>query len=134
MRMGGNPRIEAQGKETHCGGRRTKEIIKTFVPPCGFLSHQWRRESLERKDLLGFLGFSFRCLAAAANPTGSHPTNGCAISQSTLRVPLLMAERKGFEPLKGCYSFNGLANRRLQPLGHLSERPAFSSRLSPQAK
>jgi hypothetical protein len=31
-----------------------------------------------------------------------------------------MAEREGFEPSKGCYSFNGLANRRLQPLGHLS--------------
>jgi hypothetical protein len=31
-----------------------------------------------------------------------------------------MAERKGFEPLKGYDSFNGLANRRLQPLGHLS--------------
>jgi hypothetical protein len=31
-----------------------------------------------------------------------------------------MAERKGFEPLKGFDSFNGLANRRLQPLGHLS--------------
>jgi hypothetical protein len=31
-----------------------------------------------------------------------------------------MAEREGFEPSKGYYSFNGLANRRLQPLGHLS--------------
>ena len=29
-----------------------------------------------------------------------------------------MAEGKGFEPPKGISSFNDLANRRLQPLGH----------------
>ena len=31
-----------------------------------------------------------------------------------------MAEREGFEPSRGCYPSNGLANRRLKPLGHLS--------------
>ena len=31
-----------------------------------------------------------------------------------------MAEREGFEPSIRCYSYNGLANRRLQPLGHHS--------------
>ncbi len=31
-----------------------------------------------------------------------------------------MAEGKGFEPPKGISSFNDLANRRLQPLGHPS--------------
>jgi hypothetical protein len=30
----------------------------------------------------------------------------------------IMAEGKGFEPPKGISSFNDLANRRLQPLGH----------------
>ncbi len=30
------------------------------------------------------------------------------------------AERGGFEPPIECYPYNGLANRRLQPLGHLS--------------
>ena len=29
-----------------------------------------------------------------------------------------MAEGKGFEPPEGVSSFNDLANRRLQPLGH----------------
>ncbi len=33
-----------------------------------------------------------------------------------------MAEREGFEPSRGCYPSNGLANRRLKPLGHLSTR------------
>ena len=31
-----------------------------------------------------------------------------------------MAERRGFEPPIRCYSYNGLANRRLRPLGHRS--------------
>ena len=31
-----------------------------------------------------------------------------------------MAERGGFEPPIRFYPYNGLANRRLQPLGHLS--------------
>ena len=31
-----------------------------------------------------------------------------------------MAEGKGFEPPEGVSSFNDLANRRLQPLGHPS--------------
>ena len=31
-----------------------------------------------------------------------------------------MAEGKGFEPSIQCYPYNGLANRRLQPLGHPS--------------
>ena len=30
------------------------------------------------------------------------------------------SEREGFEPSIRCYPYNGLANRRLQPLGHLS--------------
>ena len=30
------------------------------------------------------------------------------------------SEREGFEPSIQCYPYNGLANRRLQPLGHLS--------------
>ncbi len=29
-------------------------------------------------------------------------------------------EREGFEPSIRCYPYNDLANRRLQPLGHLS--------------
>ena len=33
-----------------------------------------------------------------------------------------MAEKGGFEPPVRCYPYNGLANRRLQPLGHLSTR------------
>ena len=33
-----------------------------------------------------------------------------------------MAEGKGFEPPEGVSSFNDLANRRLQPLGHLSAK------------
>ena len=33
---------------------------------------------------------------------------------------LKMAERGGFEPPVRFYPYNGLANRRLQPLGHLS--------------
>lgn len=32
-----------------------------------------------------------------------------------------MAEKGGFEPPVRCYPYNGLANRRLQPLGHLSK-------------
>ncbi len=31
-----------------------------------------------------------------------------------------MAETRGFEPRIRCYPYNGLANRRLQPLGHVS--------------
>jgi hypothetical protein len=31
-----------------------------------------------------------------------------------------MAERMGFEPMIRVSPYNGLANRRLQPLGHLS--------------
>ena len=40
-----------------------------------------------------------------------------------------MAEGKGFEPPKGISSFNDLANRRLQPLGHPSAGadPFFSN-------
>ena len=33
-----------------------------------------------------------------------------------------MAERKGFEPSIDVTTYNGLANRRLQPLGHPSAR------------
>jgi hypothetical protein len=33
-----------------------------------------------------------------------------------------MAERKGFEPPERVSPFNDLANRRLQPLGHLSAK------------
>ena len=32
-----------------------------------------------------------------------------------------MAERMGFEPTIDVTTYNGLANRRLQPLGHLSK-------------
>ena len=31
------------------------------------------------------------------------------------------SERQGFEPWIQYYPYNGLANRRLQPLGHLSK-------------
>ncbi len=34
-----------------------------------------------------------------------------------------MAERRGFEPPIQFYPYNDLANRRLQPLGHLSVKP-----------
>src|SRR5262249_15244038 len=36
-------------------------------------------------------------------------------------MPFCMAEREGFEPSRGCYPSNGLANRPLEPLGHLSD-------------
>ena len=36
-----------------------------------------------------------------------------------------MAERRGFEPPERVKPFNGLANRRLQPLGHLSAKIAY---------
>jgi hypothetical protein len=66
---------------------------------------------------LFFGNFSFR---KAVNPDGvSYPGKG-AIGKNIPRMSFPMAERKGFEPLKGFDSFNGLANRRLQPLGHLS--------------
>ena len=41
-------------------------------------------------------------------------------------------EREGFEPSIQCYPYNGLANRRLQPLGHLST--AAWGVLSPAAR
>ena len=31
-----------------------------------------------------------------------------------------MAERGGFEPPVGCYTYDGLANRYFRPLSHLS--------------
>ncbi len=34
--------------------------------------------------------------------------------------PAMMAEATGFEPVKGCYTLNDLANRRFQPLSHAS--------------
>ncbi len=40
------------------------------------------------------------------------------LTQSTLRT--FMAESGGFEPPEQVSPFNGLANRRLQPLGQLS--------------
>ncbi len=36
-----------------------------------------------------------------------------------------MAERRGVEPPIQCYPYNGLANRRLRPLGHLSAMKYF---------
>jgi hypothetical protein len=41
-----------------------------------------------------------------------------------------MAERGGFEPPVRFYSYNGLANRRLQPLGHLSAAMRASARIA----
>ena len=38
---------------------------------------------------------------------------------------LKLAEGMGFEPTIGCYTYNGLANRRLQPLGHPSAGRAY---------
>ena len=38
------------------------------------------------------------------------------------------SEREGFEPSIRCYPYNGLANRRLQPLGHLSAATSASTR------
>ena len=43
-----------------------------------------------------------------------HESPGTAVTIARL------AEREGFEPSIRCNSYNGLANRRLQPLGHLS--------------
>ena len=37
-----------------------------------------------------------------------------------------MAERRGFEPPISCYTYNGLANRRLRPLGHRSTRSKYT--------
>ena len=52
-----------------------------------------------------------------------------------------MAVTRGFEPPIRCYPYNGLANRRLQPLGHVTSTKktyyyrdaAFLSCLLPQA-
>ena len=45
-----------------------------------------------------------------------------------------LAERGGFEPPIGCYTYNGLANRPLRPLGHLSESCADQSRAPVECK
>ena len=42
-----------------------------------------------------------------------------------------MAEGKGFEPPEGVSSFNDLANRRLQPLGHPSAGTTKKASQSP---
>ncbi len=39
-----------------------------------------------------------------------------------------MAEMTGFEPVKGCYALNDLANRRFQPLSHISQCSFFCSK------
>ncbi len=38
-----------------------------------------------------------------------------------------LAETRGFEPPVPVSQYNGLANRRLQPLGHVSGRTGYSS-------
>src|ERR1043165_1047950 len=38
----------------------------------------------------------------------------------------LLAERMGFEPMIRVSPYNGLANRRLQPLGHLSDSGRYA--------
>lgn len=45
-----------------------------------------------------------------------------------------LAERGGFEPPIGCYTYNGLANRPLRPLGHLSESGADQNRARVECK
>ena len=47
-----------------------------------------------------------------------HPIYFRCRSQNGKKNREKMAEGKGFEPPKGISSFNDLANRRLQPLGH----------------
>ena len=47
-----------------------------------------------------------------------HPIYFQCRSQNDKKNREKMAEGKGFEPPKGISSFNDLANRRLQPLGH----------------
>ena len=53
-------------------------------------------------------------------------TNTISVNCKTVYKPMVfllgkeMAEGKGFEPPEGVSSFNDLANRRLQPLGHPS--------------
>src|SRR5688572_3587855 len=41
--------------------------------------------------------------------------------ESALEALRELAERMGFEPMIRVSPYNGLANRRLQPLGHLSD-------------
>ena len=54
-------------------------------------------------------------LAAPKNPIYSRSQLQTGNEQNQIKK---MAEGKGFEPPKGISSFNDLANRRLQPLGH----------------
>ena len=57
-------------------------------------------------------------------PKNTKPTNWAVgkieNENQTIAESWEMAEGKGFEPPKGISSFNDLANRRLQPLGHPS--------------
>ena len=55
-------------------------------------------------------------LAEAKNLSILYPNYRFGIKQNKNQEK--MAEGKGFEPPKGISSFNDLANRRLQPLGH----------------
>ena len=49
-------------------------------------------------------------------------------------VSFAKAERTGFEPAVGFDPYNGLANRRLQPLGHLSSQHANLRSSAPKGK
>ena len=51
---------------------------------------------------------------------GTDPVPSLGIGMAAERVG--MAERMGFEPMIRVSPYNDLANRRLQPLGHLSVR------------
>jgi hypothetical protein len=51
--------------------------------------------------------------------------------KGSLRNEKILAERGGFEPPVRFYPYNGLANRRLQPLGHLSAATRASARIAP---
>src|SRR6516225_8030398 len=50
------------------------------------------------------------------------------------RANRLLAETGGFEPPIRCDPYNGLANRRLQPLGHVSgDGPPYRPRRAPSS-
>jgi hypothetical protein len=60
-----------------------------------------------------------RAEMAAGIRVGEHESRSCTHTESSNKI---LAERQGFEPWKQFDPFTGLANRCLQPLGHLSKR------------
>ena len=61
-------------------------------------------------------------LGTEACPLAFRPAGVFAAAGLYIAYAEKMAEGKGFEPPEGVSSFNDLANRRLQPLGHPSAK------------